>query len=200
MLRTSPQFHPPDSVAADRLAIARRRTGFLGFTLLEVLVVVALMAVLSALVATAGRRAGQAGLVARTKSELAALSVALEEYQRVCGDYPQTNDGADLLQSLIGRRGPTGADVTIRAFFSAERFPTDGGLDPMVNRTAVLTDPWGRPYRYAYKSQVPWTNSGYILYSVGPDGRDSPVRLTGGFVDPLPVENADNINANSKAQ
>ena len=166
-----------------------------GFTLLELLTVIALVATLAGLVVGVGRRASESGYTARAKAELAGLSVALENYQRLCGDYPQTNDGAQLLQSLIGRRGPHNEVLTTRRLIETDRFTTQGVLDPSVNSSAVLIDPWGQPYRYAYKSQSPWNNFSYVLYSAGPDRRDSPTLLIGGLLDPIPPENADNLAA-----
>ena len=167
-----------------------------GFTLIELLAVIAIMALLAALVVGVGRRAGETGRVARTKTELAALSVALEEYRRLCGDYPQTSAGARLLQSLIGRRGPRDEVITLRSLIAPATFSTESALDPFVNLSAVLIDPWGRPYRYAYKTQALWTNASYVLFSTGPDGRDSATLLSGGWVDPTTGENVDNVYAN----
>ena len=167
------------------------------FTLLEILAVVAILAILAGIVVGVGRRASESGKIARTKAELAVLSAALEAYQRTYADYPQTDDGARLLQSLIGRRGPTDASLTGRALIETARFATAGSLDPFVDASAILIDPWGRPYAYVYK--VPangWTNPGFVLYSIGPDGRDSPALLPGGIIDPTPPENADNLYAN----
>ncbi len=170
--------------------------GSYGFTLLELLAVIGLIALLAGLMLGAGHRAGEAGRIARARVELAAIAAALENYQLTLGDYPQTDDGARLLQSLIGRRGPLNAVMAGRCLIEAARFTTAGSHDPLADPTAVLIDPWGQPYRYAYKSQVPWSNSGYLLWSVGPDGRDSGALLAGGLADPMTAENADNIYAN----
>jgi general secretion pathway protein G len=166
------------------------------FTLLELLAVISISALLASIVLGVGRRASEAGKVARAKAELAALSVALESYQRTYGDYPQTDDEARLLQSLIGRRGPGNAPITGRALIETARLTTAESLDPFTNATATLLDPWEQPYVYAYRTQTPWSNSGYVLYSVGPDGKDYATLLPGGFPDPAPQANADNIPAN----
>jgi len=167
-----------------------------GFTLLEVLVVVGIIAVLSGLVLGVGRRAVESGKVARAKGELTALTAALGTYRRNYGDYPQTDEAARLLQSLLGRRSPLNQAITGPAFIEAAKFTTAGSLDPFANESAVLVDPWDQPYVYAYKSQVPWHNPGFVLYSIGPDGADMPTLLTGGLIDPAPAANADNLYAN----
>ena len=165
------------------------RPGRRAFTLLELLVALALIALLAGLVLSAGHRAGEASRSARARAELAALTTALENYQRAYGDYPRTNDGAQHLQSLLGRRGPLNTAVTGRCLIDTARFTMAGALDPFAAASAVVADPWGQPYLYAYRSQTPWSNSSYMLWSAGPDGRDSGALLVGGYPDPLPVEN-----------
>ena len=166
------------------------------FTLLELLAVIALIALLAGIVLGLGPRASATGRTARARAELAALAAALENGQRSLGDYPQTEDPAQLLHALIGRRNPHNAVIAARVLIETARFRTADGRDPFADDTAVLIDPWDRPYRYVYKTRAPWTNAGYVLWSAGPDGRDSGTLLPGGFPDPTPPENADNIYAN----
>ncbi|MDP2136627.1 MAG: prepilin-type N-terminal cleavage/methylation domain-containing protein [Candidatus Didemnitutus sp.] len=174
-----------------------------GFTLLELLAVIAVVAALTGLVIGAGRRAAEAGKTARARAELAVLSAALEDYQRQYGDYPQTNDASRLLQSLLGKLGPLGNPIDGRVRLEVAKFaialPTapDVLLDPFVESNALLLDPWRQPYRYVY--QVPavgWTNTSYVLYSIGPDEADAPTLLAGGFIDAAAAANADNLYAN----
>ncbi len=170
-------------------------SGRAAFTLLELLVVISLVAVLAAIVLGAGRRAAEAGKVARAKAELAALASALEHYRGIFGDYPQTDDAAQLVQSLIGRRGPGNTVVAVHAFVETARFKTADTRDPYADTSAVLADPWAQPYRYTYKVPAAgWANS-YVLYSIGPDGRDSAALLMGGFPDVTAIGNADNLYA-----
>ena len=61
------------------------------FTLLELLAVISLSAILAGIMLGVGRRASEAGKVARAKAELAVLSAALESYNHTYGDYPQTD-------------------------------------------------------------------------------------------------------------
>jgi general secretion pathway protein G len=163
------------------------------FTLIELLTVLVIVAALTALVAGAARRAVEVGRIARARSDLAAITLALESYRRVYGDYPQTDDGTRLVQSLLGQFSPTGIPLQDRPLLESDRFNTGGGADS----SSALIDPWGRPYVYLYK--VPpdsWTNPAFVLYSVGPDGRDTPASPAGDESDPTLPGNADNIFPN----
>lgn len=157
------------------------------FTLLELLAVITIIAILSGIVIGVGRHAAATGQTARAKAELAALSAALETYKRSYGDYPQTGDEAQLLQSLMGKRGPKGDEIQGRSLLETARFSLTGD---------VLLDPWDRPYVYAYKTTTAWKNSSYVLYSVGPDGTGSSALPAEGFPDVALPANADNVHAN----
>ena len=172
-------------------ATARRA----GFTLLELLIVAGLIALLTGLALGVGRRALETGKIARARSELAVLTTALECYRGTYGDYPRTADAARLLQSLLGRRDPANGARQGRAGIELAKFTTGGDRDPLADDSVMLVDPWGRPYVYAYKSPASgWMNAGFVLYSTGSDGADSPL-LAGGSVDFSAPENADNIYA-----
>lgn len=167
-----------------------------GFTLIELITVMAIIAVLSAVLIGAGRRASEMGKVARAKTELAALTAALESYHRLYGDYPQTNDNARLLQSLLGRRGPSNASLTGRSLLDTAHFTLALSGDPLADASIRLLDPWGLPYVYVYMTPAAgWTNSSPVLYSTGPDGVGTAL-LAGGFPDGAALDNADNIFSN----
>jgi general secretion pathway protein G len=165
------------------------------FTLLELLAVIGVIAVLTALVVGAGRRTTESGKTARARAELAVLTAALESYKIAHGDYPRTGDPARLLQALIGKRGPDYQPLTSRPLAETDRFTIGSRLDPFTDETAVVVDPWGQPYRYAYRSQTPWTNHSFVLYSTGNDGAGSATLLAGGFPDRAASGNTDNLYA-----
>lgn len=166
------------------------------FTLIELLTVLAITGILSAIVIGMGQRASEAGKAARAKAELSVLTAALETYKRQFGDYPQTSNAAELLQSLIGKRGPRGANVTGRSLIDLVHFATANGADPFQTSQAELIDPWERSYVYAYRvPSTVWTNPGYVLYSAGPDTVHDAGLLTGGFANTAVRQNVDNLYA-----
>lgn len=144
------------------------RPGAYAFTLIELLTVIAIIAVLASIVIGVGRHASQTGKIARTKAELAALSTALEAYKRQYGDYPRTNNAALMLQSLVGKLGPKGETVQGRVLLDVALFTTKDAVDPVQNSAAELVDPWDHAYAYYYFSTT--GQRGYVLYSAGPDG------------------------------
>ena len=166
-----------------------------GFTLLELILVLGVITVLSTVMMGAARWAQESGRNARAQAELATIASGLEAYRRMFGDYPQTDDPATLVQSLIGRRGPNGAATAAREFVQRERLVTESGRDPLIDPATQWTDPWDHAYGYAYKSMTPWLQPGYVLYSCGRDGLAAAL-LAGGRPDDSARINADNVYAN----
>jgi general secretion pathway protein G len=128
------------------------RTGRGGFTLIEMLVVIAIIAVLAAVVAPeVFRNVGDANSgAARQQIEL--LGAALDGYRLDNHVYPTTDQGLAALRTepVTGAR-----PVKWRG--------------PYLRR-AVPDDPWGKPYVYV----APGVHDpqGYDLSSLGRDGRE----------------------------
>jgi len=119
-----------------------------GFTLVELLLVLAILATLAAIVIPkfAGRTE-QAKLTA-AKAQIANLGTALDSYEVDTGAYPSGNDG---LRALLERPGNV-----------------DGWRGPYMKQDIPL-DPWGHPYVYEFPGKR--GENRYDLYSFGPDGR-----------------------------
>lgn len=117
-----------------------------GFTLIELMIVVVILAVLAAAVVPrlAGRT--QQARVSAAKMDISGnISVALDLYELDNGRYPNSEEG---LNALLTKPG------------SAKNWN-----GPYLKKRP--TDPWGNEYKYAY----PGTHGGdYDLYSLGPDG------------------------------
>jgi general secretion pathway protein G len=121
-----------------------------GFTLIEILVVIAVISVLAALVAPNVFRHVGSAKDAAARSQIEMLGAALDAYRLDNGRYPTTAQGLDALWEP-----PT-----------AEPRPTNW-RGPYL-RKAVPLDPWNNPYVYASPGE--FSASGYDLVSLGADG------------------------------
>lgn len=133
-------------MSATRRYRSRRRGGF---TLMEVLLVLAILVILGALVAmNFGNVLGDADRKA-ARSQIGLFEPALKLYFLHLKSYPASLEG---LQAA-----PT--DIPNPAKWQG----------PYLEKQIPL-DPWGRPYQYRYPGQYNATS--YDLWSLGPDGQD----------------------------
>ncbi len=125
----------------------RRRSGF---TLIEILVVIVVIAILATLVAPNIFQHVGAAKSATAKSQIEMLGAALDAYRLDNGRYPTTEQGLGALWEK----------------------PT---IDPPANwrapylRKPVPVDPWGHAYVYLFPGQV--NTQGYDLLTYGQDGK-----------------------------
>jgi general secretion pathway protein G len=118
----------------------------LGFTLLELLVVVAIIGLLAGYVAP--RYFGQVGKseVSVAKAQMDALEKSLDQYRLDTGRYPSNELGLNAL---------------------VQRPPNEPKWGGPYLRKAVPADPWGKPYIY----KIPGEKGDYDLLSFGKDGQ-----------------------------
>ncbi|PKN32962.1 MAG: type II secretion system protein GspG [Deltaproteobacteria bacterium HGW-Deltaproteobacteria-19] len=131
----------PGSVSAR--PIYRRRSR-LGFTLVEMLVVMVILALLAALVGPRIFPKLGKGKQSAAKAQIELLGQALDHYRLDVGHLPTTQEG---LKALVVNSG-------------VEKW--DG---PYLKKE-LPNDPWGKPYIY----QSPGTHGEYDLFSYGRDG------------------------------
>jgi len=140
---------------ARRLRSTRTRQD--GYTLVELLVVLAILGLLATIATTQVLRYFASAKMSTAHAQIESFSSALDLYKLDVGRYPSTQEGLAAL-----KQKPATAD---------------NWSGPYVKNTTSLNDPWGRPYNYT----SPGRHGEYDLYSNGPDGEtsngaDPPVR------------------------
>jgi general secretion pathway protein G len=118
-----------------------------GYTLLELLVVMGILAILTAIATP--QLMGYVGK-AKTQSaqiQIQSIGTALELYYMENGSYPSQSVG---LKALVEP--------------PPEATHWNG---PYLKKAQNLLDPWGRPYQYNYPAE----NGDYLIYSLGPTGK-----------------------------
>lgn len=162
------------------LAGVRGTAAIDGFTLLELVAVLGIVAALSAVMI--GLMAGAKGQasVARARGELAVLAQAVEAYRARYGAYPQAESPAEFRAALLGRRNAQGEPVADRPLLEEGRLTL---RDPDLPEAAANSwiDPWGREYQYVPYARATGRASpeqGYVLCSWGERGRDERVPTT----------------------
>src|SRR5215471_4210435 len=139
-----PALHPGAAGASREL---QRRQ--LGFTLLELLVVLAILGLLIGLVAPAALRQLGSAKEKVAHQSIERLAGVLDIYKLDVGIYPSTEQG---LQALITR--PSGVTRWNGPYLKGEKVPED---------------PWGHPFVYRMPSDR--ADHDYDLLSLGPTGQ-----------------------------
>lgn len=123
-----------------------RREG--GFTLVELLVVMAIIGLLAVLVAPRVIQYLGGAKVDTATVQVDRLAGVLDLYRLETGGYPSQEEGLAVLfdrpQNAVSWNGP------------------------YIRNRKSLTDPWGNPYGYRY----PGEHGEFDLYSLGADGRE----------------------------
>ncbi len=122
------------------------RDGEAGFTLVEMLVVITIIAMIMALVAPRVLNYLGESKIKAAKIQIESIGSALDLFYLDEGHYPTTSEG---LGALVQR---------------PENSPTWNG--PYLKGAFVPKDPWGRPYVY----RSPGEHGPYDIVSYGPDG------------------------------
>jgi len=118
----------------------------MGFTLLEIIVVVAIIAILAAYIAPKVAGRVDDARISKAKSDIRVLESSLELYKLDNFLYPSNDQGLDaLVNKPSGDNSPNWRD---------------GGY---IKKLAK--DPWGNDYRYLY----PGSNGEFDVFSLGAD-------------------------------
>jgi len=124
----------------------RRARDDAGFTLIELMIVMAIIALLAAFVGPRFLGKKEQAEVQAARAQIEMFGTALDAYRLDVGRYPTTEEGLDAL---------------IRKPASADRW--DG---PYLRKELIPTDPWKKPYMY----KSPGDHGAYDILSYGADG------------------------------
>ena len=126
-------------------SLASRRAGF---TLVEMLLVIVILAVLAAIVIPKFSGRSQQAKETAAKSQISSIELALDAFEVDTGAYPAGSNG---LNSLIEQPNNV-----------------QNWKGPYLKK-GIPADPWGNAYVYTYPGKN--NPKGYDLMSVGPDGQ-----------------------------
>jgi general secretion pathway protein G len=128
------------------------RRGARGFTLLEILLAVAILGMLVAVAITnVDRIFGTSQEDAARLFVTQSLQVPLQSYRTHMGNYPSTAEG-------------------LQALNAAPADKTDRWRGPYITGDTIPLDPWRNPYQYRFPGVH--NKIGYDVWSKGPDGQD----------------------------
>jgi general secretion pathway protein G len=128
--------------------LTKKRKGGRGFTLVELLLVLVILATLAAIVVPRVTGRSEQAQITAAQTQIGGFATALDAFEVDNGYYPRTDTG---LNALIEE-------------------PTDARnwRGPYLNKSIPL-DPWGSAYVYEYPGRH--NTRGYDLMSMGPDGK-----------------------------
>jgi len=149
-----------------------------GFSLMELVVVVAIIAVLAALTLGAFNFINQKNARTKAKLQVDLLANAIQDYHADNRSYPVNEDsngdrGDEVIYKALYWDGvetkDNGGKIYLGALDSTSN--TKGGQAWIQGKDAQarIVDPWGHFYRYRTGQQA--VNPDFDLWSVGPDGK-----------------------------
>lgn len=142
------------------------------FTLLEILIVITIIVILSALVLAAAHGVQVKGARSRAAGEIAALAAALESYKADNGDYPSNSgsySGTNANSNLVSALMPTNGS---KVYFEFKTNSLDGNNN--------FLDPFGNPYCYNYTNGS--LNNGTNNYDLWSYAADSTYSQTNSWI------------------
>jgi general secretion pathway protein G len=119
-----------------------------GFTLLELMVVLLILALIASIAAPQVTKHLRKAKVEAAKIQVDALGAAVDSFNIDNGRYPSTEESLKALVEMPG-----------------DLKTWDG---PYIKKKESLVDPWGEPYHYRH----PGTGREYDIYTLGSDKKE----------------------------
>ncbi len=119
-----------------------------GFTLIELMIVIAIIGLLAALVGTNVMSKLEEAKVSTTKNQIRQLMTVLDDFKRVCGYYPSTDQGLDALA-----HAPQGREC--------KNYPAEG----FISGGHIPKDGWNNDFLYESDGNK------FVIRSLGSDGQ-----------------------------
>jgi general secretion pathway protein G len=120
-----------------------------GFTMIELLLVLVILSILAGIVVRNFAGKTEQARITAAKTDISNIETAIDSFEVETGRYPTSQEGLGALTTqppgLTSWKGP-------------------------YMKKAIGNDPWGNPY--VYKSPGQHNTTGYDLYSSGPDGQE----------------------------
>lgn len=146
-----------------------------GFTLLEMLLVMSVVAALGAVIINAGSGAQQAAQRRKATAEIHAIETAVEQYRHDNGQVPQVNSTKGSPFSEPNPNSPGYATASELLFEALVPLNGKAYLPNRINNSATtserILDPWGKPYGYNSSTNIVW-NPRFPSVSIWSTGGD----------------------------
>lgn len=194
------------------------------FTLIEILIVVAILGLLMGITTQMLSTVGQSQGRSRAKADMAVMAAALEAFSAQYGGYPRYNvakrasDAGDVFKCLTGKIVLRVKDNAVnmstltkarKPFIDVLKFklcdPSNKDSQSVdASKDGVyLADPWDEPYMYLYNTSTvagslesEWTSPSFVLFTKGPDTKAKDVRnmYSSGIIPPNDVYTEPEVN------
>lgn len=149
-----------------------------GFTLTELLIVMAILVLLVSLIGPRLLGSKQKADINAVKTQIGMFQSALERYAVDMNKFPATEEG---LAALVSKPSSDGSGSSSEDSSSSDSAPAEGDSasseggnwdGPYIKTEKLPADPWGKAYAYEYppthnKINVP------DIWSFGPDGQEN---------------------------